>query len=122
MMKPRILISGVNSSRERYEKAILYAGGEPVFAYLPEVGDSYDGLLLSGGAQSFSPERDVEYRQYKQMGEELKRCLMQVRKAQREEAAAAAAPKAAVTCPWCGATSIPDQNGCCEYCGGSVNG
>lgn len=80
------------------------------------------GLLLSGGAQSFSPERDVEYRQYKQMGEELKRCLMQVRKAQREEAAAAAAPKAAVTCPWCGATSIPDQNGCCEYCGGSVNG
>ena len=49
MMKPRILISGVNSSRESYEKAIIYAGGEPVFAYLPEVDDSYDGLLLSGG-------------------------------------------------------------------------
>jgi putative glutamine amidotransferase len=48
-MKPRILISGVNSIRESYEKAIIYAGGEPVFAYLPEVDDSYDGLLLSGG-------------------------------------------------------------------------
>ena len=37
------------------------------------------------------------------------------------KAAAAAAPKMAVTCPWCGATTMPDANGCCEYCGGSVN-
>lgn len=73
------------------------------------------------GAQRFSPERDMEYRQYKQMGEELQNCLMNARQEQREEAAAAAAPKTAVTCPYCGATSIPDQNGCCEYCGGALN-
>ena len=72
------------------------------------------------GAQKFSPERDMEYRQYKQMGEELQNCLMNARQEQREAAAQAAAPKAAVTCPWCGATSIPDANGCCEYCGGAV--
>ena len=33
---------------------------------------------------------------------------------------AAAAPKTAVTCPHCGASTIPDENGRCEYCGGSV--
>ena len=79
------------------------------------------GMLL-GGVQSFSPERDMEYRQYKQMGEELKNALMQARQQQRNAAAEAAAPKAAVNCPWCGATTTPDANGCCEYCGGAVNG
>ena len=47
--------------------------------------------------------------------------LLQVRQQVREEAAAAAAPKAAVTCPYCGATTTPDASGCCEYCGGAVN-
>ena len=40
----------------------------------------------------------------------------------REEAAAAVVPKAAVTCPFCGATTTPDASGCCEFCGGAVNG
>ena len=25
-------------------------------------------------------------------------------------------------CPYCGATTTPDASGCCEYCGGAVNG
>ena len=33
---------------------------------------------------------------------------------------AAAAPKHAVTCPNCLATTKPDANGCCEYCGSSL--
>jgi transposase-like protein len=33
---------------------------------------------------------------------------------------AAAAPKQAVTCPHCGATTLPDANGRCEYCGGAI--
>ena len=45
-----------------------------------------------------------------------------VRQQAREEAAAAAAPKAAVTCPYCGATTTPDASGCCEFCGGAING
>lgn len=71
---------------------------------------------------SLDPERDVEYRRYKEMGQEIKDALTQVRQQVRDEAAAAAAPKAAVTCPWCGATTTPDASGCCEYCGGSLNG
>ena len=79
-------------------------------------------LPMSGLSRAFTPERDAEYRKYKQMGEELKNCLMQVRSEQREEMAAAAAPKAAVTCACCGATTFPDANGRCEYCGGAITG
>ena len=48
--------------------------------------------------------------------------LTQVRKDVREKIEQAAAPKMAVTCPYCGATTTPDATGCCEYCGGAVNG
>ena len=77
------------------------------------------GGLTSNAAQV---RASVEYRQYEQMGTEIRQALLQVRKNVRATAAAAAAPKQAVTCPWCGATTTPDASGCCEYCGGSVNG
>ena len=64
----------------------------------------------------------VEYRQYETMGQEIREALLQVRQQARDVAAAAAAPKAAVTCPYCGATTTPDASGCCEFCGGAVNG
>ena len=38
----------------------------------------------------------------------------------RQEAAEAAAPKVAVTCPYCGASTVPDEKGCCEYCGSAL--
>ncbi len=63
-----------------------------------------------------------DYREYESMGMEIKQVLTRVRQQVRNEAKAAAAPKKAVTCPWCGATTTPDASGCCEYCGGSVNG
>lgn len=77
---------------------------------------------MGGYGGQMNPEQDIEFRQYKEMGEEIKAALMQVRQQAREEMAAAAAPKAAVTCPFCGATTTPDANGCCEFCGGAVNG
>ena len=58
----------------------------------------------------------------KKLGEEIRQALTQVRKDVREKIEQAAAPKAAVTCPYCGATTTPDASGCCEYCGGAVNG
>ena len=62
----------------------------------------------------------VEYRQYEAMGQEIRDALLQVRQQVRDEIASAAAPKVAVTCPYCGATTTPDASGCCEYCGGAV--
>lgn len=72
------------------------------------------------GGTKPNPENNAEYRNYKQIGEEIKEALLNVRQAVRDNAAAAAAPKTAVTCPFCGATTIPDASGCCEFCGGAV--
>lgn len=81
---------------------------------------SMGGSSLTSNAEEV--RSSVEYQQYKAMGQEIKDALLQVRQQVREEAAAAATPKAAVTCPYCGATTIPDASGCCEFCGGAVNG
>ncbi len=72
------------------------------------------------GTMTPRPENNIQYREYKAMGDEIKKALTEVREQVREEAVAAAAPKTAMTCPWCGATTIPDANGCCEYCGGAM--
>lgn len=83
------------------------------------------GGMRGGGPQISNAEEvrsSIEYRQYEAMGLEIQDALLQVRQQVRDEAAAAAAPKTAVTCPYCGATTTPDASGCCEYCGGAVNG
>lgn len=95
-----------------------------------EIGSMGNGLRaraggMRGGFSSSNADEvraSVEYQQYEQMGLEIKEALLQVRQQVREEAAAAAAPKTAVTCPFCGATTVPDSSGCCEFCGGAVNG
>ena len=93
------------------------------------------GMRLRGA------ESDMNYRRYKEMGEEICRVLLDSRRdaaapmAQAAMAAAAAAiggaaPAAApapapaanapVVCPYCGATTTPNGEGCCEYCGTPV--
>ena len=78
------------------------------------------GRFVNNKASGFAPHSDPEYNRYVQLGEEIKQALLAARQEAREEAATAAAPKTAVSCPWCGATTLPDANGCCEYCGGTV--
>lgn len=81
------------------------------------------GLVSGFGSRGgVDPTRDVEYREYEAMGREIKELLTQVRQQAREEIDRANAPKAAVTCHYCGATTTPDASGRCEYCGGVVNG
>lgn len=80
---------------------------------------------MRGGSLTSNAEEvrsSVEYRQYEEMGLEIRDALLRVRQQVRDEAAAAAAPKAAVTCPFCGATTTPDASGCCEYCGSAIGG
>ena len=67
-----------------------------------------------------NPERSAAYRKYKQMSEEMKDAILQVRKQARDEEIAAAVPKKLVSCPYCGAQTIPDEKGCCEYCRGLI--
>lgn len=62
----------------------------------------------------------VEYREAEKQANEIKRALTEVRKEVRESVAAANAPKVAITCSYCGATTIPDERGQCEFCGGAL--
>ena len=82
------------------------------------------GMGMRGGVWSNADEvrASVEYRQYEETGNEIREALLQVRQEVRDSVEAANAPKTAVTCPCCGATTIPDANGCCEFCGGAVGG
>ena len=68
------------------------------------------------------PTADPDYISYQQQGEEIREALMYARQAAREQIAEEEAPRMAVICQCCGASTIPDLNGCCEYCGGPVNG
>ena len=63
-------------------------------------------------------KNSAEYRDCEQRAEAVKAALSGIHRSVR----AAAAPKRAVTCPSCLATTMPDANGCCEYCGGSLAG
>lgn len=55
------------------------------------------------------------------MAEEIKGVLMDVRQQVRDQVEAENAPKMAVTCPWCGATTTPQAGNTCEYCGGALS-
>ncbi len=79
------------------------------------------GVLANQGTKTVA-SWNAEYNSYYNMGEEIVNALTQAREDVRSEIAARNAPKKAVTCPWCGATTVPDAAGCCEYCGGSLNG
>lgn len=68
-----------------------------------------------------NPLENGEYCQYKQIGDDICAALLQIRADARSTAAQANAPKTAVTCPYCGATTLPTVNGCCEYCGGALS-
>lgn len=81
------------------------------------------GMGMRGGMRTSNADEvraSVEYRQYEEMGNEIREALLQGRQEARDTAVAANAPKAAVTCPHCGAATTPDANNCCEFCGGAL--
>ena len=62
----------------------------------------------------------TEYHRAEKEAEEIREILMGFRAEQRKAAEDAAAPRKRVVCPYCGATTTPDEKGCCEYCGAPV--
>ncbi|MBQ9030562.1 MAG: DUF4428 domain-containing protein [Parasporobacterium sp.] len=61
-----------------------------------------------------------EYESYAKSLDEIKEIFSGIRENVRAQAEAAAAPKVPVKCPCCGATTLPDAKGCCEYCGSAL--
>ncbi len=60
-----------------------------------------------------------EYREAEKDAQEIIDILTNIRDSSREAKIQANAPKQAVVCPNCSATTTPNQNGRCEYCGGA---
>ena len=89
-----------------------YGGGSTADAVINGVFGALNAMTNTGAGYNTNPE----FEQYRQMGEEIKAVLTGAREAVRAEAA----PKKAVICPYCNATTVPDANGRCEYCGGSI--
>jgi len=76
--------------------------------------------VLSAAASTIQNEPralSVDYREYEKMGNEIVEILTGARQTIRDEIDEAAAPKAAVICPFCKASTVPNAKGCCEYCG-----
>ena len=81
-----------------------------------------------GGAVVVKPgegavQGGADYNECVKLSNEIRRAVEGMRQSVQEEAAAAAAaaaPKQKVVCPLCGALTLPDDNGCCEYCGGPL--
>lgn len=67
------------------------------------------------------PKMNAEYKKYEAMGAEIMKIFTKAHQEARDAVVAAATPKMAVMCPCCGASTIPDAAGCCEYCGSSVS-
>ena len=78
--------------------------------------------VLRHGSAGAALQYNAQYIQVMQLAEEIRASITKMHDDARAAAAQANVPKQAVTCPWCGATTIPDENGRCEYCGGAVNG
>lgn len=80
-------------------------------------GEVSSGKQRMGGYSQVNPEVAM----YQKMAEEIRTTLLAAREGALAQDAAAHAPKQAVQCPNCGATTMPDANGCCEYCGSALN-
>ena len=80
----------------------------------------FDRLSIQVNNTQAENRGSAAYREELKKAEEIKAIFTKAREEEREAIAQAAAPKTPVVCPACGATTIPDANGCCEYCGSPV--
>ena len=80
------------------------------------------GLIFSSLIKRYTPDvpdtdHSSEYQAAQALAEEMRRALLRL---DVREAQAAPAPEdviSPVACPDCTAVSLPDENGCCPYCG-----
>lgn len=72
---------------------------------------------LFGGQAQPKPEENMEYARCMREAEEIRSILMRKKTANPLVKEKEKKEKKAVKCPACGAVSLPDENGCCEYCG-----
>lgn len=104
----------VSYEPKRYEYSYNFdmtiAVNNPYFTEIP--------LRINDGEIKF--RMGADYHQAEKTAAEIQDVLLGIRSDHRKAVEAAAAPKKMVVCPYCGATTTPDEKGCCEYCGAPV--
>ena len=80
----------------------------------------FDDISFKTHSGDIDRQGSAEYNSAEQIAQDIRAALTDVRQSVRDEAAAASAPKMAVTCPHCNASTIPDASGRCEFCGGAI--
>ena len=80
----------------------------------------FDEITFKVNDSRIEERYSVEFREAERQANEIREALTSLRETVRENVAAEKAPKVAVTCPFCGATTMPDANGRCEFCGGAI--
>ena len=109
----------------RYDFDVIISVNHPYFSEMKfRLNDSSIELQSQGGpgfsSKAVDPRSNMEYLSYEKLGQEIVEALTSVRQTVRDNIAAAKAPRQAVICPCCGASTFPDASGCCEYCGSPV--
>ncbi len=105
----------------RYEVDCLIRVNSPYFSEIRfDVTDHSIEMETGSTGRVPDPMKNTDFVEAMKMAEDIKATLLGVREEQREERKKAKEPKAAVICPYCGATTKPDASGCCEYCGGPL--
>ena len=108
-----------------YDFDVIISVNHPYFSEMKfRLNDSSIELHSQGGpgfsSKAVDPRSNMEYLSYEKLGQEIVEALTSVRQTVRDNIAAAKAPRQAVICPCCGASTFPDASGCCEYCGSPV--
>lgn len=80
----------------------------------------FDDISFRVNSSTIEEQFSVEYNEAKRQADDIREALLSIHSEGRERVAAANAPKVARTCPFCGATTFPDESGRCEYCGGAM--
>ena len=84
--------------------------------------DWFDEIHFQLNPSSIEGRNSVEYREAERQAGEIKEALTGFRQEMREKLEQEKAPKISLVCPFCKATTTPDEQGRCEFCRGAILG
>ena len=80
----------------------------------------FDHFRIQVNPGSIDRRTSVEYKDAERQAAEIKEVMTGIRSDIREQIEEGKAPKKTVICPFCKATTTPDEQGRCEFCRGPI--
>ena len=82
--------------------------------------DVNNTLLVEKDGDPRKTAHSTDYEECRKIAEAIKEAVLGIHQEARTMEEEAEKPKAALVCPFCGATTVPDAAGNCEYCGACI--